>query len=92
VGTLGTGLLAALFFFLLFKAFSGIRALTHGEPVRYIALGGLVGILALMFHSLVERNIQVPANAFLYTFIFALILRMTPVRKKTQQNEMEQIN
>ena len=72
VGSLGTGLLAALFFFLVWKVFSGIRALTHGEPVRYIALGGLVGILALMFHSLVERNIQVPANAFLYTFHFCI--------------------
>jgi hypothetical protein len=40
-------------------------------------MGGLVGILALMFHSLVERNIQVPANAFLYTFIFALVLRIS---------------
>ena len=82
VGSLGTGLLAALFFFLVWKVFSGIRALTHGEPVRYIALGGLVGILALMFHSLVERNIQVPANAFLYTFIFALVLRIAPIRKE----------
>ncbi len=85
VGALGTGLLAVLFFFLLWKVFSGIRALTVGEPTRYIALGGLVGILALMFHSLVERNIQVPANAFLYTFMFALVLRIAPVRKETQQ-------
>jgi O-antigen ligase len=77
VGTLGTGLLAILFFFLLWRVLSGIRALTHGEPVRYIALGGLVGILALMFHSLVERNIQVPANAFLYTVIWAIVLRVS---------------
>ena len=82
VGILGTGLLAALFFFLLFKVFSGIRALTHREPGRYIGLGGMVGILALMFHSLVERNIQVPANAFLYTLIFAIVLRVAPIRKE----------
>lgn len=87
VGTLGTGLLAILFFFLLWKVLSGIRALTDEEPVRYIALGGLVGILALMFHSLVERNIQVPANAFLYTFIFAFVLRMAPARKETSQTQ-----
>jgi O-antigen ligase len=93
VGVLGTGLLAILFFFLLWKVFSGIRALSPREPVRYIALGGLVGILALMFHSLVERNIQVPANAFLYTFMFALILRITPIRKekKSQTNPMNEI-
>jgi O-antigen ligase len=82
VGTLGTGMLAVLFFFLLWKILSGIRALDEGEPVRYVALGGLVGILALMFHSLVERNIQVPANAFLYTVIFAFVLRVVPVGKE----------
>jgi O-antigen ligase len=82
VGTLGIGPLVILFFFLLWKVFSGIRALADGEPARYIALGGLVGILALMFHSLVERNIQVPANAFLYTLIFALILRTAPASKE----------
>lgn len=91
VGILGTGLLAALFFFLLFKAFSGIRVLSRREPARYIGLGGLVGILALMFHSLVERNIQVPANAFLYTMLWAMVLRISiggvnkPNNLKTQR-------
>lgn len=81
VGILGTGLLAALFFFLLFKAISGIRVLSRREPARYIGLGGLVGILALMFHSLVERNIQVPANAFLYTLLWAIVLRISFTKK-----------
>jgi O-antigen ligase len=88
-GILGTGLLAVLFFFLLFKAFSGVRALSRREPARYIALGGLVGILALMFHSLVERNIQVPANAFLYTVLWAIVLRITEkgaISKSAYQN------
>jgi O-antigen ligase len=85
VGALGIAPLVILFFFLLWKAFSGIRALADGEPARYIALGGLVGILALMFHSLVERNIQVPANAFLYTFLFAVVLRIAPARKEKKR-------
>ena len=93
VGALGTALLAVLFFFLLWRVFSGIRALSTGEPARYIALGGGVGILALMLHSLVERNIQVPANAFLYTLIFALVFRIAPIRKKkeSQTNQMNEI-
>jgi O-antigen ligase len=85
VGALGMGLLVILFFFLLWKALSGIRALKDGEPARYIALGGLVGMLALMFHSLVERNIQVPANAFLYTFMFAVVLRFAPASKEKKR-------
>lgn len=74
-GLVGVGILSILFIFLLKKAIVGIRSLSSGEPRRYIAIGAMVGILGLMLHSLVERNIQVPANAFLYTFLWALVLK-----------------
>jgi O-antigen ligase len=76
VGLVGIGLLLILFLFLSYKAISGIRLLTHRDSGRYIAMGGLVGILALMFHSLVERNIQVPSNAFLYTILWGVVLNI----------------
>jgi len=81
VGMVGIGLLLILFLFLLYKAISGIRSLSHRESVRYIGIGGLVGILALMFHSIVERNIQVPSNAFLYTILWAIVLRISITKK-----------
>jgi O-antigen ligase len=80
VGFIGIGLLLILFIFLSFKVVSGVRSLPAWESNRYIGMGGLVGILALMFHSLVERNIQVPANAFLFTFIWALVLKTATLR------------
>jgi len=73
VGIIGIGLLLILFLILFYKGVYGIRSLSHRESERYIGIGGLVGILALLFHSIVERNIQVPANAFLFTFIWAVI-------------------
>jgi putative inorganic carbon (hco3(-)) transporter len=77
VGSIGLGLLSVLFFYLFYKTISGIRSISHREPERYTGIGSLVGILALMFHSLVERNIQVPANAFLYTLLWAIVLRIS---------------
>jgi O-antigen ligase len=77
VGLLGTGLLLILFLFLFFKVVSGIRSLSQRDSQKYIGMGGIVGILALMFHSLVERNIQIPANAFLFTFIWAAVLKIS---------------
>jgi O-antigen ligase len=77
VGLIGLGLLSVLFFYLFYQAISGIRSTSHREPERYTGIGSLVGILALMFHSLVERNIQVPANAFLYTILWAIVLRIS---------------
>ena len=77
VGVVGIVPLLALFVFLFFKATSGIRSLSPEEPQRYIGIGGLVGILALMFHSIVQKNLQLPANAFLYTVIWAMVLRIS---------------
>jgi len=75
VGLLGIGLLGILFFYLFYRGVSGIRSLSFRDPKKYVGMGGIVGILALMFHSFVEKNIQVPSNAFLYTFIWTLVLR-----------------
>jgi O-antigen ligase len=76
VGLLGVTPLLILFIYLFSRAASGIRSLSRENPQRYIGIGALVGILALMFHSVVERNIQVPANAFLYTVMWAMVLRI----------------
>jgi len=76
VGLCGAGLLLVLFLFLFYRAASGIRLLTSREPQKYVGIGCLVGILALMFHSFVERNVQVPANAFLFTVMWAMALRI----------------
>jgi O-antigen ligase len=87
VGLLGIGLLGILFFYLFYCGVSGIRSLSFRDPKRYIGMGGIVGILALMFHSLVERNIQIPANAFLYTFIWALVLRAGHAGKRSNSTK-----
>jgi O-antigen ligase len=81
VGLVGAGLLLVTFLFLFLKAVSRVRSMSSEEPRRYMAIGGLVGILALMFHSLVERNIQVPSNAFLYTLLWAIVLRISLTKK-----------
>jgi O-antigen ligase len=80
VGLIGSGILFILFVVFFLKALSRIRSMSTTDSRRYIGIGGLVAILALMFHSLVERNLQVPANAFLYTFLWALVLRMATHR------------
>lgn len=80
VGLIGMGILLILFIFLFVRAVSAIRSMSVTDSGRYIGIGGLVGILALMFHSIVERNLQVPANAFLFTFLWALVLKTAILR------------
>ena len=83
VGLVGIGLLLILFIAFFYKAVEGIRSLSEGDPKRYVGIGGLVGIIALMLHSLVEANVQIPANAFLFTFIFAVVLRLPDVTRSS---------
>jgi O-antigen ligase len=85
VGLIGVGLLLFAFGFLFFRAVRAIHSLDSRDSKKYIGIGGLMGILALMLHSLFERNIQIPSNAFLYTFIFALILRIST--KETRETK-----
>jgi O-antigen ligase len=87
VGLAGMGILLILFLSFFYKGFSNVRSMSHRNPGRYIGMGSLVGILALMFHSLVEANIQIPANAFLFTFIFALVLRLPDLSHKKWPHE-----
>jgi len=84
VGLIGMGILFILFIFLLVKAVPRIRSMSITDSGRYIGIGSLVGILALMFHSLFERNLQVPANAFLFTFLWTLVLRKTSWKQSEQ--------
>jgi len=90
VGLIGIGILLILFIILFSKAISGIHSRHPRNPRRYIGIAGLIGILALMFHSLVERNIQVPANAFLFTFIWALVLKIS-VGEKRNLNTLSEV-
>jgi O-antigen ligase len=76
VGLLGGGLMLTLLFFLFLKGCQRVRSLSSRDPQRYIGMGSMVGILALLLHSLVERNIQIPANAFLFTFLLAMVHRL----------------
>ncbi|MGQ9646964.1 MAG: O-antigen ligase family protein [Thermodesulfobacteriota bacterium] len=76
VGFIGVGILSILFIFLFAKALRKTRSVSTADSARYIGNGSLVGILALMFHSLFERNLQVPANALLFTLLWILVLRV----------------
>ncbi len=82
VGLVGVGLLLVASGFLFFKGVSALRSsFLFSRRERYVGVGAMVGILALMFHSTVERNLQIPANAFLFTFIWTLVLGLRPEKK-----------
>jgi len=75
-GIVGMIFLLVVFVIILVDVFSKVRFLSGSYSNRYIFVGGLVGILALMVFSLFERNIQVSSNTLYFLGIICLISKI----------------
>jgi len=74
-GILGFGLLIWFFWHCGKRLFYGLK--THSVKDLYLlaAIFSALGVMA--FHEFFDFNLQIPANAFLFTLFLALALRMT---------------
>jgi hypothetical protein len=53
--------------------------------VRGIALGGGAGIFALLVHSLLDFNLQIPSNALLFLFLSAAVASAASFARSAEQ-------
>jgi putative inorganic carbon (HCO3(-)) transporter len=59
-----------------------LRWLRRRDPlVRGVALGALLGVVALLLHSFTDFNLRIPANAAFFVALFALAARALEVRE-----------
>lgn len=79
-GLLGLGLLLTLCAAAFWRA---VRALDDGHPAlaRGVAAGVVMAIISLAIHSVVDFNLQIPANALTFSCILALAWCL-PVRSR----------
>jgi O-antigen ligase len=96
-----TGLIAAAaYFFFLFKIFREIfKKLKERNDsfIKGVTLGGLCGLLGVIFHSFFDFNFHIPATSFLFWLILGLIYRCvhthfhyyTPENDRQVQNDRE---
>ncbi len=82
-GILG-GVIAVAFLALFARAFA--RGLNAPDPlVRGIALGGGAGIFALLVHSMMDFNLQIPSNALLFLFLLAAVTSAASFAQSAEQ-------
>ena len=74
-GIIGFGLLAWFFVYGGKQLLQGLKKVSQRVVPLLAAI--FATLAAMAFHELLDFNLQVPANAFLFTLIFALALRMT---------------
>ena len=80
LGIIGFSLLLICLGYLFYQISKTWAGRYHPE-VKGIALGGIVALTALFIHALTDFNFHIPANAVLFTIIFALTLRIVFYRK-----------
>lgn len=82
-GILG-GAIAVAFLVMFGRAFS--RGLNATDPlVRGIALGGGAGIFALLVHSMMDFNLQIPSNALLFLVLLAAVASAASLGRSAEQ-------
>jgi len=62
----------------------GFKKLNHpSRQTRWITLGAMGGIVAILVHSISDFNLQIPSNALLFTLLAAQVAAPAPALKKT---------
>lgn len=73
LGAAGMLLFAGALFLFLYKGFMMWRTRVNPE-MKALALGGYVSIFLILFHSLTDFNLQIPANRLLFAVVLGVTL------------------
>src|SRR5262249_59694302 len=85
-GLLGFGLLAWFFWQGGKRLYHRLWTVSSRAAPVFAALVTALGIMA--FHELFDFNLQIPANAFLFTLLFALALRLTKSQVSSSKSQV----
>lgn len=88
LGLIGAGLLFGLIIFALARMISGFYRAERSRH-RFLLLGCAGSVLAILFHSMADFNLQIPANALVFAAILGLgcAASGTVVRKEAYRED-----
>ncbi|HZX11160.1 MAG TPA: O-antigen ligase family protein, partial [Acidobacteriota bacterium] len=81
VGVVGLALLLGGILFMLVNSFRIWRERRHPQ-VKGLALGGIVGLVGILIHSITDFNLHIPANMVLFAVILSLTMVTAFYRSK----------
>ena len=85
VGFIGFFLIA-LFFLKYFKSITGNWLKRQDSFVTCLVLGGVSSIIGTLVYSVLDFNLQIPANTLLFFIIMGLVYRLTLLRVKNAES------
>ena len=79
ISEVGVSLIAIMIWMIIALYRKGFRKLKNpSRMVRGITLGAMSGITAILIHSISDFNLNIPANALLFTILAALVVSPLP--------------
>ena len=79
ISEVGITLIAIIIWMIIALYRKGFRKLKNpSRPIRGITLGAMSGITAILVHSISDFNLNIPANALLFTILAALVVSPVP--------------
>ncbi len=88
-GIIGFGLLAWFFVYGGKRLLQGLKKVSPKAVPLLAAIFAALGVMT--FHELFDFNLQIPANAFLFTLLFALALRMAAAAVAGQRSDASNV-
>jgi len=86
-GGLVAGLLALMFFLLIFRSVFSVLRQRHDRYSVLLGLGAFSGVLALLIHSISDFNLHNGANTFAFFFTCGLMVAVASLRDKGRTRE-----
>jgi O-antigen ligase len=84
IGIVGLAMLFGGIVFLITTSFLIWRVRRHPE-VKGLALGGMIGLVAILIHSITDFNLHIPANMVLFTVVLSLTVVLA-FYKRSEKN------
>ncbi len=89
MGIVGFILLVGGIFLLIMNAFRLWKRRRHPE-VKGLAIGGFVSVFCILFHSITDFNLHIPANMLLFSVVLSLTLVITNYKRRNNLKKPSQ--
>jgi O-antigen ligase len=88
LGIVGMGLLLGGILYLLIKSFLVWKERRHPE-FKSLGLGGIIAVICILFHSLTDFNLHIPANMLLFSVVLSLTVVVVFYKRRDTVNMNE---
>jgi len=91
ISEVGVPLIIVMIWMIIALFVKGFKKLNNaGRMVRGVTIGAMSGIISLLFFSIFDFNLHIPANAILFTVLVAIVISPLPEGRRQRSDDRRQ--